>query len=276
MAIRSILVHLAPDDDRKHRLDAGVAIAQRLDAHLICLYVAAAVHLPAGATGRGASAVYLAEIREHARAMTNEIKAEVAAKCDAAGVSWEWAYGEEDHFEHLMEHVHRTDLTVLTQVQLTHLEDRLMYQLPEVVIQEAGGPVLVLPKGITPPNLAEPVHTMIAWRYSKECMRALRDCLPVLHQSHKISLLTMDLHSQENNDASLILRYLEKHKLQVEPIHKPETSHIGEEILDTAHTIGADRIVMGGYGRSTLREKLFMGPSRYVLGHTKIPIYMSH
>ncbi len=276
MAIRTILVHLALDEDREHRLDASVAIANRLEAHLICLYVAAAVHMPAGATGRGASHAYLAEATARAKSKADQVRAEVEKKCSEAGVSWEWAYGEVDHFDHLMEHVHRTDLTILTQVQLNHIEDRLMYQLPEVVIQEAGGPVLILPKGIVPPNLGDPQHTLIAWRYSKECMRAVRDMLPILHSSQKISLLTMDLANQENNSPDPILKYLKTHRLTATAIHKDAGHAIGPTILDTAHSIGADRIVMGAYGRSSLRERIFMGPSRYVLGHSEIPIYMSH
>ncbi|HAJ19099.1 MAG TPA: universal stress protein UspA, partial [Rhodospirillaceae bacterium] len=55
MSIKTLLVHLAPDPDRETRLKAAVGIAKQLDAHLIALYVAMPVHMPAGAEGRGAS-----------------------------------------------------------------------------------------------------------------------------------------------------------------------------------------------------------------------------
>jgi len=276
MGIRTILVHLAVDDERKNRLDAGISLAQALDANLVCLYVAAAVHIPAGAAGRGASAAYLAEAHQVGRERLAEIKAETDATCAEAGVRWEWVASDTDHFDSLMEHVHRTDLTVLTQVQFDHIEDRLMFQLPELVIREAGGPVLVLPKGKVPTNLSRPVHTLIAWRFSKEAIRAVRDTLPILHRSHKVTLMVLDQDSQPHCAPELARDYLSQHGITADLIHKPDAPLVGEEILDTAHAVGADRIIMGAYGRSALREVFFTGPSRFVLGHTDIPIYMSH
>ena len=276
MAIRTILVHLAVDDERKNRLAAGIALAKAMDANLICLYVAAAVHMPAGAAGRGASAAYLAEAHQIGRERLQEIKQETEATCREAGVEWEWVASDTDHFDSLMEHVHRTDLTVLTQSQFDHIEDHLMFQLPELVIREAGGPVLALPKGKVPANLSHPVHSLIAWRFSKEAIRAVRDMLPILHRSHKVTLLVLDQADEPHCTPEAARDYLSRHGITADLIHKPDAALIGEEILDTAHAVGADRIVMGAYGRSALREVFFTGPSRYVLGHSDIPIYMSH
>ncbi|MDJ0683168.1 MAG: universal stress protein [Alphaproteobacteria bacterium] len=276
MSIKQILVHLALDEDREIRLKTSVALAHRFDAHLICLYVAAAVHMPAGAAGRGASAAYIAEARDLARSRSGEIRDEAEALCAASGISYEWAYGETDHFDQLMEHVHRTDLTVVTQVQFDHFEDRLMFQLPELVIQEAGGMVLVLPKGHAPAKLDEPIHTMIAWRFSKEAMRAVRDSLEILRDSKKVTILALQSHPERHAAPNLLQEYLARHGVAAEVVSKDHDEAIGEQILDTAHTLGVDRLVMGGYGRSSLSERLFFGPSRYVLGHSAIPIYMSH
>ena len=276
MAIKTILVHLAVDDERAERLNAAITIAKALDARLICLYVAAAVHIPAGAAGRGASAAYLAEATQIGRERIEDIKKETTEACSAAGIAWEWVASDTDHFDSLMEHVHRTDLTVLTQVQFDHIEDRLMFQLPEHVIREAGGPVLVLPKGKVPANLSKPVHSLIAWRFTKEAIRAVRDALPILHRSHKVTLLVLDPDDGPHCNPEQAVQYLAQHGITADLIHKPDSSLIGEDILDTAHTVGADRIIMGAYGRSAIREMLFTGPSRYVLGHTDIAVYMSH
>ncbi len=276
MTIRSILVHLAIDDDRSVRLETGISVAKALDAHLICLYVSAAVHMPPGIAGRGASSAYLAEARNIGNEREDDIRAEAAAACDSSGLSWEWVRGESDHLEHVMEHVHRTDLTILTQAQLNHLEDRLMYQMPELVIQGAGGPVMILPKGKQPPNLTEPVHMMIAWRYSKEAIRAVRDTLPIMHRAHKVSVMPIEPEGGAHQSPDLIKHYLKRHNIDVEIVGNPTSDLVGEDILDKAHEIGADRIVMGAYDRNSFREMVFVGPSRYVLGHTDIPIFMSH
>ena len=276
MAIKTILVHLAVDEDSVNRLATGISLAKALDAHLLCLYIAAAVHLPAGAAGRGASAAYLAEAHQVGRERLDGIRQETEETCKTAGVSWEWVASDTDHFDGLMEHVHRADLTVLTQVQFDHLEDRLMFQLPENVIREAGGPVLILPKGMVPPNIFSPKHTLVAWRYSKEAIRAVRDTLPILKRSEKVTLMALDPEGEPHCAPDLALAYLSRHGIQADLIYKPDAKLVGEEILDTAHAVGADRIIMGAYGRSAFREVLFTGPSRFVLGHTDIPVYMSH
>ena len=276
MSIQTILVHLAVDDDSNNRLRTAISVAKTLDAHLICLYIAAAVHLPAGAAGRGASAAYLAEAHQVGRERLDGIKLEAETTCKEAGISWEWVASDTDHFDGLMEHVHRADLTVLTQVQFDHIEDRLMFQLPEHVIREAGGPVLILPKGMVPPNIFNPRHSLIAWRFSREAIRAVRDTLSILKRSKKVTLMALDPEGEPHCAPELALSYLSRHGIQADLVYKPDAKLIGEEILDTAHNIGADRIIMGAYGRSAFREVLFTGPSRYVLGHTDIPVYMSH
>src|SRR3546814_6015508 len=116
MAIKTILVHLANDEQHGARLTAGVELARQHGAHLIALYVAAPVHLPAGATGRGASAAFIAEATEIARERSTAVEAETESLCRQAGISWEWAYGEEDHLDRILDEVPRADLTNLRQV----------------------------------------------------------------------------------------------------------------------------------------------------------------
>ena len=105
MAIKTVLVHLANDPDWEARLGAGQKLARELSAHLIALYVAHPVHMPAGVEGRGASFAYLAEATARARLKAAEVEAAVRMSCQESGLSWEWAYGEESHLERLMEQV---------------------------------------------------------------------------------------------------------------------------------------------------------------------------
>ena len=47
-------------------------------------------------------------------------------------------------------------------------------------------------------------------------------------------------------------------------------------ILSHAADIGADFIVMGGYGHSRLREFMLGGVTRSILGSMTVPVLMSH
>ena len=57
MPVKTILVHLANDDQSPARLSAAAGLARRLSAHLTALYVTTPAHMPAAVTGRGALAV---------------------------------------------------------------------------------------------------------------------------------------------------------------------------------------------------------------------------
>lgn len=277
MTMRTLLVHLAPDPDWETRLTASISMAKRLEAHLTALYVAAPVHMPAGAKGRGASAAFLAAARETAREKAGAVEAHVRAACDAAGISWDWVYGHADHLDDLLEHVHHVDLTIINQVSLDSFEDRLMYQLPEKLVIDAGGPVLVLPKGTQDIDLNTLGTVLIAWTYSKGAIRAMRDAMPILHRAKDVQLVTCG-DPPEEGDApqKAVLSYLSRHGIEAGHIAHSISGHAGEEILDTAEAVKAELIVMGAYQHQSILDKMFGSASRYVISHTSVPVFMSH
>lgn len=67
MAIKTVLVHLAHDPDWENRLDSAIELARDLGAHLIALFVAHPVHMPAGIQGRGASHAFIREAADRPR-----------------------------------------------------------------------------------------------------------------------------------------------------------------------------------------------------------------
>lgn len=278
MPIQTLLVHLAPDPNCNDRLASAVTMAKSLDAHLIALYVAMPVQMPAGAEGRGASAVYLQEARENARLAAGSVEASVAKSAQEAGISWEWIYGEADHLEELLEEVHRVDLTVLNQVSFDRFEDRLMFQLPEKLVIGAGGPVLVLPKDGQGLDLTAIDTVLVAWTYSKEAIRAVRDSLEILRAARCVKIISCgEPHTRDKGaPAKAILDYLSRQGVLAEAIQTPIKGHAGEEILEIAEQQHASLIVMGAYGHTSLLDKLFGSASRYVIGHSTIPVLMSH
>ena len=275
MAIKTIMVHLTPDENSKARLAAAVRLATRLDGHLLALYVASPVHLPPGAEGRGASAAYLAAARETAREMAGEVEEGARNACEAAGVPWRWVYGEADHLEHFLEEAHHVDLIVIGQVSIESFEDRLMLQMPEKLVMEAGGPVLVLPKGHEGDGLDHANRVMIAWSYSKEAIRALRDSLAILKAADTVILFTCVKDGVEAASEP-VLHYLERHGIAAEHVSHDGVGHVGDEILDAAHEVDADIVVMGAYGHTGLFDKLFGSTTRYIISHTDVPLFISH
>jgi nucleotide-binding universal stress UspA family protein len=50
----------------------------------------------------------------------------------------------------------------------------------------------------------------------------------------------------------------------------------GQALLDKAHALGADLLVMGAYRHSPLREMIFGGVTRYMLDHADLPVLLRH
>jgi len=50
----------------------------------------------------------------------------------------------------------------------------------------------------------------------------------------------------------------------------------GETLLQAAHRLGADLLVMGAYAHSPLRELILGGVTRYMLEHADLPVFMRH
>ena len=50
----------------------------------------------------------------------------------------------------------------------------------------------------------------------------------------------------------------------------------GEVILAKAEEFGCDLIVKGAYTQSRLRQMIFGGTTRHILGHATVPVLMAH
>ena len=73
-----------------------------------------------------------------------------------------------------------------------------------------------------------------------------------------------------------VKRYLERHDVNAKVATVVAEIDVGKGILTHAAGIGADSIVMGAYGHSRLRERVFGGATRTVLDSMTVPVLMSH
>jgi nucleotide-binding universal stress UspA family protein len=53
-------------------------------------------------------------------------------------------------------------------------------------------------------------------------------------------------------------------------------NQVGAALLGRARELGADLLVMGGYGRSRVSELVFGGVTRTVLGQYDLPVLLAH
>jgi nucleotide-binding universal stress UspA family protein len=144
----------------------------------------------------------------------------------------------------------------------------------ESALLQSGRPVLVA----GPAPLRAPLSRVaIAWKPTREAARAVDGALPFLSMAKRISIIAVaeDEHPDETSAARL-RGNLVRHGLEVD-LHTPDKgSDAGATLLDTAGAIGADLLVMGGYGHSRFREFVFGGFTERALRGAGLPVLMAH
>jgi nucleotide-binding universal stress UspA family protein len=105
--------------------------------------------------------------------------------------------------------------------------------------------------------------------------------VPLLAGAERVTVLTInaeatpDGHGEE--PGADIALHLARHGLQV-TVRRIAGAEIsaGDMLLNEATDLGADLIVMGGYGHSRLRELVLGGATRTLLGQMTVPVLMAH
>lgn len=132
--------------------------------------------------------------------------------------------------------------------------------------------LFVPPKGV-PPKVFGTV--LVAWNGSREAARAVAEAMPFLQQASQ----TVVVGVQEGDAADFggdIARHLSRHGVSaVCGTVDVGMGSPGEALLGEAHRVGANLLVMGGYGHSRFREWVLGGTTRYVLSHAEIVVLMA-
>jgi nucleotide-binding universal stress UspA family protein len=139
----------------------------------------------------------------------------------------------------------------------------------------SGKPLLVVPAGSRP--TLRPQRVQVAWDGSVEASRAVRESLELLAGAEEVRLAIVDPEdtgdSQPGDEVAL---YLGRHgvKVSVDRLASGDLS-IAETLAGHAKTMSAELMVMGGYGHSRLRERIFGGVTRSMLENPPLPIFMA-
>jgi nucleotide-binding universal stress UspA family protein len=116
----------------------------------------------------------------------------------------------------------------------------------------------------------------LAWNGSAQAARAVAGALPLLRNAEQIHVLTAASARTEVERADGLVRYLAWHGVSCERQAMYPTTQVGAALLGRARELGADLLVMGGYGRSRVSELVFGGVTRTVLGQYDLPILLAH
>lgn len=148
----------------------------------------------------------------------------------------------------------------------------------DAALFESGRPVIVTPSGWRPAALGR--HVLVAWKPTREAARALGDADAIIAGAERVSVVTVDAGpsrgygQQPGADIAAHLAFRGA-KVELFNLDSGDRSEAGA-IQDHARVVGADLIVMGGYGRPRLSELIFGGVTREMLKTAIMPVLMSH
>lgn len=147
----------------------------------------------------------------------------------------------------------------------------------EAMLFDAACPTLVVPPG----NHQTPAQTVvIGWNESAEALRAVRSALPFLKQAKSIQIAVIDPpeHGPNRSDPGGALAvFLSRHGITCDiQVMSSGGDRVSARLARYVTKIGAELLIMGGYGHSRFREAILGGATREMLEHSKVPVLMAH
>jgi len=154
--------------------------------------------------------------------------------------------------------------------------------LRDKVIQGAlfssGKPILLVPEGSRP--TLKPKRILVAWDARLESSRAVREALDMLKGAEQVHLVMVDPIEDEFHHGAEpgadAATYLARHGVKVVVERLSSSSHSVADVLrQHAGDVAAELMVMGAYGHSRLRERMFGGVTKSMLERQSLPVLMA-
>ena len=131
-------------------------------------------------------------------------------------------------------------------------------------------PVLIIPAG---PPASFGRNVAVAWRDDGRVVKTVIPALRLLSGAAQVHVLHGTRGGAQHVPVPAVFQ---DHAIDVRIHVLPIAGVFGQTLLDKAHVLGADMLVMGAYAHSPLREMIFGGVTRYMLDHADLPVLMRH
>lgn len=286
MSIRIILTPLFGDDADAAAAHAAFAVTRRFDAHVEGLFARIDPLDTVPIVGEGVSPVVIDDLTNAAQVEMDKRASTAKAHFEAArtgagvelaerpqgpgGTSARWSEVTGRREEVIPRRARVSDLVVFGAQPSDSPE---LGSAIETTLVTGGRPLLLAPKGVQ--TIGERVA--IAWNDSAEAARALAFALPFVEAASAVHVLMAETWRAGFELTEHVADYLEWRGIVCERRSlATEDEAVGAALLHAANEAGADLLVMGGYGRSRLRELVLGGATRHVLTHAQLPVLLAH
>lgn len=259
-------------------LNTAIGLCSEQNAQLSVMVIALAELPPIGDYPLGTADVWLKQRQDDQDALirrVDEIEIIVRDADISAAVTDE--YPEVARVGHLIGR--RARYADVTLIGADMLENELLKtKAIDGGLFESGRPILIIPKNSKP--TLKPKNVLLAWDSGVECARAAREALDFMVSASEVhvTMIDPDTSSIANGaePGADIAAYLAHHGVKIIVDRLPSGGDpIASVLQQHATDIAADLIVMGGYGHSRMRERIFGGVTKSMIDESRLPILMA-
>ncbi len=289
MSIRVLLTPLFHSPEDRRALDTAFTLADRFQGHVDALFVRPDPMDAVPMVGEGVSTDTIKRLMESAEAAIDQqrrtAKAVFAEACKDAGMAvvergamssgqpsaaWREATGQSENV--VPERALFSDLAVFTGAWSETAP--ALRPTFEAVLLKARRPILLAP---AEPRQHIGHNVAIAWNGTPEARSALAAAMPFLESAVAVHLLTAASARTESDTAEEASDYLAWHGIGSD-VHVLEAGSepVGAMLMQKASAIGADLLIMGGYGHARLRERILGGVTHHIVSHLELPVLLAH
>jgi nucleotide-binding universal stress UspA family protein len=287
--MKTILVLTGGSDTDASVTETAFAVASPLAAHLAFLHIRispgeAAAHVPHVDFAQGAALHQaMATLRAEAEARSSAAQRHFRSFCSKRdidirttpphrpAISASWHEELDDAPRRMLLHARHNDLVVVARPTRAN---GLPRDLIERLLFGSGRPLLLAPRH-PPRHLAGTV--MVCWKEAAEAARAVAAAMPLLANSKRVVLATIEEAPSTPGAGADILRQLAWHGVAAEAMPVSDDGRpVAAQLESAAAACAADLVVMGAYGRSRVRELLFGGCTQHFLAQSERPVFLMH
>lgn len=286
MGLRDLLVLLDGSARDETKLAVALELARRHNAHLtgLCplelLLPADMAFALGGYPDLWALPEFAKQVESQAGAKAAVIEAKFLETLRREGIRGDWVFETGSLIAAVTRRAHAADLIVVGQADPGNPLPATARTLVEDLLMTAGRPLLLIP--YAGPFDTVGTNALVGWTPTRESARAVHDALPILVPGAKVLVLTVEAPRAGGEPEVLptveIAEHLSRHELDVSAARTVVSDGLSpaDALLDYASDIGADLLIVGGYGHSRTREMIMGGVTRDLLRHMTLPVLMSH
>ncbi len=278
---KTIVLHVADNEQFALRLGLAAGLAERHGAHLIgcaATGVAAADYAMLAASPFGSLPVAdYAALHDDAHAALERFATEARHR-GVASFATRLVTGHAA--EVLVTQSTYADLVIVGQDSGAAV--LAGFAVPDYVALHGACPVLMVPGGCQAASVGHCI--VVGWNASIEARHAAQAALPLLRDAGKVHaavIAPQSLHLHDGDTAGMdpgveLAVWLGRLGVAVDVVTDSATRDAGEALLRTARRHGADLIVAGAYGHSRFRELVAGGTTRTLLDNPETCVLLAH